>query len=154
MLTDKDIRVGNWFLANATYGNDKYVEVQNIYNDAINIYENYRDAVDVGVFIDRLTPIPITTNKLEECGMKKLPFLDTICYGFYYCRHRENEPHQTFAVVQSKKLPDEWEAVVQSNRNKMRVSLNSIQYIHQLQNLVFDITGTELKFNFGKVEST
>lgn len=114
----KELRINNWFNLN---GKDFYIDLKMLY--AISSGNPDYD-------LQKINPIPINKEWLEKFGFKKTRFsrwenynLITYGYGFMF---------------------GEWDKVILSMDESSEIFVHDVQYVHQLQNLYFALTGNEL----------
>lgn len=128
-LLEKNFRIGNFVKARTTY--DEYNVVKEIgFSDNQRGYYLRLEGVNHGVWLEHngenlILGIPITEEWLVNFGFEK---------GFYYkkgCLKLSTGSKRTLVRY------------VISNSES--VSIATIQYIHELQNLYFAITGAELE---------
>lgn len=100
-----------------------------MYSSKIQVNENkIRECVD---YPERFAPIKLTEEWLERFGFK-LPAHTWIGDKFHLSEYGEGSKHPNGGV---------W--VVAMNKNNAIIA--EIQYVHQLQNLYFALTGEELQ---------
>jgi len=83
-------------------------------------------------------PIPLTPEILEKAGFKW-----EIFYQGFYNKAMSNNSHSPYIILESS-LDGIYKIVMFRTSMKIGVSL---QYLHQLQNLYFSLTGEELNIN-------
>lgn len=135
MIKANELRLGNWLNGYdpSTMDHNKkgYFRVFNIEEDKINVWrvEGFPNEYATG------EPIPLTPQILERCGFEKgnMPF--TGDYGYII----EDKGAGYFIGL----IDNEQNGFMFHNPHFNR----SYKYLHQLQNLVFDLTGEELIFN-------
>lgn len=118
MIKPNELRIGNIVLVQG-----KPVKITGIIHD--NIY--FGSEFYVRVRLHQSEPIPLTPEILEKCGFK----LDVEVYeqaGFYPC-------------IIKNKMNEGW------RMDFGEYVTNELNYLHQLQNLYFALTGTELEIN-------
>lgn len=129
MIDAKELRIGNLF---KTHVCDNF-RIDEIYKDEDWFYCVKNNIGCNGSslygFVDDLQPIPLTEGLLLKCGFKKINHI----YGY------------SFFSMERKKSGaniDIYEAYSAIGGN---TSVPHIQFLHQLQNLYFALTGKELK---------
>jgi hypothetical protein len=136
MINVKDLRIGNWVKCGGfkrLYGEFKVAE---IYPDQITIEQKPYD----GFTVEEVEPIPLTPEILEKCGFVPNAIgqlaieilgidthLELITINDGYCYLNLNQ------IGEFSRCQD--------------ISINRIQYLYQLQNLYFALTGQELTYN-------
>lgn len=132
-----ELRIGNWI--DAMKGNffDRkgFVQVSSIDNYGINDWQDM--GASGSLLFDYINGIPLTPEILESCGFEKFSAIGLLkCYAIMI--DKENEIELLITVGQQyafMELPG-WQ-----NQN------NKLNYLHQLQNLYFALTGEELTVN-------
>lgn len=128
-----ELRIGNWVECNLGYITlrlriEEIIKTNNGY--AVRMNPNgihYAEAL-----IDRLNPIPLTEDILTKLGFEKVEYgyifgSMMLCYGRWLIN-----------------CPYNYELYV-SNKDAEYGIGQSIKYLHQLQNIYFDLIGEELK---------
>lgn len=117
-----ELRIGNWLLG----ANGKYLQV---------------DPYGISVIADESVdckPIPLTPEILEKCGFVK--WSNT----FLFIEMEKNTWVNQYLLIRFKN--SEINQVIAHNRRpNMGTLVNSISSLHQLQNIYFALTGTELE---------
>ena len=124
MSKAEDLRLNNW-VEIKDQGVKTYAQVEGI--------GNLQQVAGQLWSIEELEPIPLTEEWLKRFGFK-LPAHSWIGDKFHLSEYGEGSKHPNGGV---------W--VVAMNKNNAIIS--EIQYVHQLQNLYFAITGEELNQN-------
>lgn len=129
MIAVNEIRIGNWLQDRheVTEESGFYVQVESIMYKGINY--SYRDEEDEYLF-EHLHPIPLTPEILEKCGFvydnsHKINIGNGVTLEF--------DSDVFFKQINSEGVPS------------FVVMPIEIKYLHQLQNLIFALTGKELK---------
>ena len=119
MIQGNELRIGNW-----VFHNGKPLKITNVLNWCVNMEfgEASGDRNDE-INIDEISPFPVTKEVLVQCGFEISP------WG--YVRKSLND----FGVILNLRTFS-YEV---SGNNSVK-----IQYLHQLQNLYFALTGEEL----------
>ena len=123
MIQAKDLRIGNWVM----YDN-KIFEV-----DTISMEFPTLNTIEFGIGVvkwDKLNPIPLTEELLIKCGFKKINHIHG--YSFWAMGIKGGRP----------KID-----IYESRTEYMGYSVKHVQYLHQIQNLYFTLTGKELEIN-------
>lgn len=122
MIQAKDLRAGNLVFENTfNMGNGNYEGVPIVVNG------NIIKTIELSPTLHAYSPIPLSPDILERCGfvtVNKDKFSDKFAYAF-----KENEHHFKFYPPNTLY----WHGY----------PLN-VEYLHQLQNLYFALTGEEL----------
>ena len=124
MIQAKDLRIGNWVM----YDN-KIFEV-----DTISMEFPTLNTIEFGIGVvkwDKLNPIPLTEELLIKCGFKKINHIHG--YSFWAMGIKGGRP----------KID-----IYENYTLYMGYMVNHIKYLHQLQNLIFALSGEELEINF------
>lgn len=139
-----DIRIGNWVTTDLfpelPKEKNPYKEFQIV---AMNIgFDNSSVFSDVNYYpksvsLEKLKPIPLTPEWLERFGFNSELWINLNTHYFELIHTKENGVDWFYPVyAEINELSCEME---------QQVSLNRIQYVHQLQNLYFALTGDELE---------
>lgn len=133
MIKANELRIGNYILINS-----KISKIFNVSDEGVNMVIDTLGHFPINEFekLSDCTAIPLTPEILEKCGFKR----DTV----YFYRYSIG----SFNI--HKTLKDFKKADTKENRC-FRLALDlgeflktEIQYLHQLQNLYFALTGEEL----------
>lgn len=153
MIDVKELRIGNWVylpsLSKEAYGNERVrFLVEGIYKDEDGYkvlchcetkdgYSCTEDALP-----EEIEPIPLAEELLLKCGFKRA------FYGF----HNGIELYRmSFIFDEIVETKNEW--FLSMNHGKNAITCSPIRYIHQLQNIYFDLIGEELKVNYEQEKS-
>jgi hypothetical protein len=128
MIDAKELRVGNCVMDGA----GRIMVVENIQDRSINRLID-GDGVSGSYSLEGLQPMPLTPEILEKCGFDIPAFIRDISDGFFLTTDKmlgfrlqlEKDYKHIGYVCESLKL-------------------NHIAYLHQLQNLYYALTGTEI----------
>ena len=138
----QDLRIGNLIDRNG-----EIIEVKSIDDEGINGYNdegiggmNYSE---YGGRIEDLKPVLITEERLLKAGFsndKDICF--DICVDKPYVKW-----HQGFYIIRVMKHDNGWWVILDENKGSERggINLGTFHCIHQIQNIVFDLTGKELE---------
>ena len=136
MIEEKEIRIGNWFTHNSEWShrNDGKL-MKRPFSFCWESYDWYCLA-ECMLSLEQITPIPLTRELLIKNGFTE-----------------DNSVHlwlnlQTHYLELITAMDGYYPVYVQvpemSSENEQRVSLTRINYVHQLQNLIYALTGEEL----------
>lgn len=134
MINSNDLRIGNWVNCTKNSLSFEILELRELYVTLIkeNMSCNYSD----------LQPVPLTSEMLSSIGFKKV-----VCYYMeikkglnleiglnnpqneYYCLLRQSN--------RTTNMPNLYDDVV--------LFYSSLKYVHQLQNLYYTLTNSELE---------
>lgn len=142
LLEPKDLRIGNILDYDG-----KFVHVTNL---SLDIDDEYQETIGFCEWgktkneksdwnrslCDKLSPIPLTPEILEKCGFKKNGTFDK----------QFNNGNQIEIDLSDEYKGEVWLGGSDSCTNGMGFVANC-QYLHQLQNLYFALTGEELTVN-------
>lgn len=123
MIQANELRIGNWVEwvfpnRNNQPNKFQFCEIESIRTSLVGVLGS-------AYGYDQIQPIPLTPEILEKCGFE----FDTITFSKSYLLLAEGD--NGFDV---------WVGGLS------KVKLNPINYLHQLQNLYFALTGEELTF--------
>lgn len=132
-MTTQELRIGNY--VKLTY----MVEVTAISNDG----DCYYTPIDQEEYLDEFTdirhfePIPLTPEVLEACG-------------FEY-----DESNIKWKINKNSKFEFAWgeECGTQFNYSVCRRGVSHVNFLHQLQNLYYSLTGQELQIDIEKLKN-
>jgi hypothetical protein len=134
MIDPKELRVGNWL----QYKNTPF-EVEEIVIGGINMYQEGYSVYGFG----ECDTIPLIPEILEKCGFMDIPFQRGMAFI-----NLDSSPYDNRVLEYSKSTNNIYIVCSQGgegeeiNTTKM---LTQVKYLHQLQNLYFALTGSELK---------
>ena len=137
MIQANELRINNWISHN-----NNYVQVFEL-PYLIDLDENKEAYLVNSIWIDEYRPIPITPEILEKCGF------EIICH---FGEPQDNNPNMdaingTLCISKSVNK-GEWvfgfDSIFATKRNNF--VWGPIDYLHQLQNLYFALTGEELNY--------
>lgn len=118
-MKPQEIRIGNWVMGNKPYqwGLDDFADWYYDHNS-----HTYGDSVK---------PIPLTEEWLQKFGFEKKKYPNPRVWANRYVKDRFELGH-TFS------------GLIKNREHKYYHGGRDIQYVHQLQNLYFALTGEEL----------
>lgn len=127
MIQANDLRIGNLLKFN-----EETVDVESIGFDGVNLRGGYDWSIDCEFNYDELEPIPLTEDILLKCGFVKHKA------GIGGC--------DMWQGMDAWEMDDEWLFRGSPERGLKLIGYfnSNIQYLHQLQNLYFALTGSEL----------
>jgi hypothetical protein len=125
MIPANELRIGNWAYDNKLNGCIRFTSFHGLCN-----IENKPDDYD---------PIPLTPEVLEKCG-----FLDT---GTRYIGTPDEPIVWSSGYEEIRKDFGRYEYVLYSDEWDSNLKSITVDYVHQLQNIYFAITGEELTVN-------
>lgn len=131
-----ELRIGNLVGHNNPNLAPKYLTVLSIAKDGINFWPN-TDEPAVKIYLTTIEPIPFTPEILEKAGFKKQSKYNTPGVNDRYVY----EPN-SIALP----LDHEGGNLYYWNDAPLRIE-PSVRHVHELQNLIFALTGTELEIN-------
>lgn len=131
MITANELRVGNWVEEAPSWSKHKQnIQIESISDKGFNVsWEGEWDS-----FSD-LNPIPLTAEILEMAGFEK----EKHTGNFYY--KKKLAIHQTQGVATE--FIFNWPRV----HGMIGTPSTAFNFVHELQNLVFSLTGEELEIN-------
>ena len=116
MIQAKDLRIGNW--VNYHYSENETIPCKIDAQDIFNISNRYMDNHKIH------SPMPLTEELLIKCGFKKINHIHG--YSFWAMGIKGGRP----------KID-----IYESRTEYMGYSVKHVQYLHQIQNLYFTLTG-------------
>ena len=134
MINKSELRLGNWVFGHdpqsMSYGVKKYFQVDEISEDGINCWRVEGFDSEYATF----DPIPLTPEVLLAAGFQKNKWAEE------YSRSLFGDYSLSFDEVLTFKCDDDF----------YNYNLTQIKYLHQLQNLIHSLTGTELEIDLIK----
>lgn len=132
------MKTNEFRIGNLIYPNDENAtpyEIKGVMTDKV-FFGIDRMNEEMWQDIEEIEPIPLTEDMLNKMGFEKTKnkvVYDVVVYDFH--------GFQLNKVVNHK-----WDTYTNWNNNKNYITANgaAIQYVHQLQNLYFTLTGQEL----------
>jgi hypothetical protein len=130
MIQANELRIGNWFSYISKHGvwTTAYDKVESIHEKGINIYADSDygcSIIEPDFTFDYIQPIPITPEILEKAGFE-VSIDEYEIFDYVYLIHGMDKRFYLWFGIGE--YPTE----------------TFIQYVHQLQNLYFALTGEEL----------
>ncbi|MDO6389030.1 hypothetical protein Q4E40_02740 [Pontibacter sp. BT731] len=137
MLKDTELRLGN--ILQMEDDPEERVRVADIYKGVVNVKPLHPNSFEHEYPLDYLQGVPITEEELTRMGFKKdnRTLWLVVNGGDYYIE---------LDKVRGEWYPDYCQCPEFSSVPEQRINLSAIQYMHQLQNLYYVLTGEELTF--------
>ena len=138
----KELRIGNWVNIEAidlqidSIHSDNTIRLQ---SDDVN-HKNYSSGSIGCFYINRVTPLPLTEEWLVKFGFKTDGVTYDLQFPFVFHYGYRFSLYNTGNAVDFKRSG--W--AVRVFQSKQNIEIGRIQYVHQLQNLYFALTNTEL----------
>jgi hypothetical protein len=138
MIQANEFRLGNYILLDGKH----MARITTITETTItteNVHNKYQDGSSGDAWdttSDFLLPIPLTPELLEACGFKHWKFEQEISSFDFY---KKSENFELFIVHDAIKNEYQHQTFYYKNRS------NPVASLHQLQNLYYALTGTELE---------
>lgn len=123
-----ELRIGNYFMFGELRHKASYHDIANLYESAL------INKVPSGSY----KPIPLTEDWLLKFGFE---LKDDINNGFAKPINEEYGTEHYYLYVN----PKYFTTCLIDNKKPHEIFINSVKYVHQLQNLYFALTGEELK---------
>jgi hypothetical protein len=134
----QELRIGNWVEfrpdSHKRYNNQRQVKVVEIDRNGI-LADDGKVPIGLRFDSDALQPIPLSPEVLTACGFEKIGEDGYIIYEF----EDEKNPNEGFRV----EYEGEGYVYYYPSNTAMDVQIN---YLHQLQNLFYYLTGEELNY--------
>lgn len=135
MIKDTELRIGNWVTSD-----NKAIQISDIFDGGINRCNDNYECWPI-YDLKNLEPIPLTPEILEACGFKNT-------YGntdiFSKTTILLNEHPRTFHIIN---VPESgykgYQLTIERYEKGVPMDIE-LEYLHQLQNLYFALTGEEL----------
>ena len=127
MINANELRIGNWV---EDFG-DGYGKVEAIFGENVGSEDVLTTANTVPQPIETFSPIPLTPDILLACGIERT---GNLALNLWW----------RIGDVYLKNLNDGFEIIIND------FSISKLKNLHQLQNLYFALTGTELVYNPSK----
>lgn len=138
MIDVRELRIGNVFKTSDC----ENFRVGEIYKKEDGLYrtENDIDCNESFLYgvVEDLQPIPLTEELLVKCGMNEC---DDACFVRY--AYRNGKFKMNIMICGLKK----YILSINDIENRCQICNVEVKYLHQLQNIYFDLTGKELEVN-------
>lgn len=138
MIDVRELRIGNIFKTSDC----DYFRVGEVYKKEDGLYcvENGIDFNGSFLYgsVEDLQPIPLTEELLVKCGMNEC---DDACVVRY--SYRNGKFKMNIMICDQKK----YILFINNIENGCQICSIEVKYLHQLQNIYFDLTGKELEVN-------
>ena len=132
----KELRLGNWVKTTISRWRGQGFPILAIKGDRVS-FDKLNDGQYIWVMAENLKPIPLSPEIIEKCGFEK---------------HKNSNDYWTIWY-----LKNGWR-IQQAHNSEVSASVRSglfyysddfveVEYLHQLQNLYFALTGEELEVN-------
>lgn len=124
MIKANELRMGNWVKPTRPRYGERFIKVESVGLESVNIaFREYG--------IVELEPIPLTPEILEKCGFVK------------------DEQHECYVIWQSESnvAIEYFDGEVHLVGKSSAEPINNCIYLHQLQNLIYALTGEELQID-------
>jgi hypothetical protein len=144
-----ELRIGNWFQQDASNNNtiSRFFTVDEIkrYGVRSTYIRQDTNQPHTSLFsLDSIHPIPLTPEILEKCGFVMLHHLGKIQPTFQI--DSSFELHWANGILYLTFSQDNYDENIDLSEFIIERALPHIQYLHQLQNLYFALTGEELTY--------
>lgn len=140
MITTNELRVGNKLLFQRNSEIIEIITVAWVSDDSIGYKEEHEASYPKSP--NHFFGIPLTPEWLERCGFK---YLDSIISGRYFVQWADSNSEIAWYPVGQFISINTATGGEGEQSNYTEVSMKHIQYLHQLQNLYFALTGQELQ---------
>lgn len=137
MIDTKELRIGNYILYKGSKAKISGISLKHIL-----AYTFYKEAKtptsteNVSLNVEDCTPIPLAEELLLKCGMNECN--DDAIVRYIYC----NGKFKMSIVIHGLK---KYIVHIHNLENGEQICGKEILYLHQLQNIYFDLTGNELE---------
>jgi hypothetical protein len=136
-MKPNELRIGNW----VKLFNDEFNKIHVISKTAIQVEGGI---IGGEVFkLEQVQPIPLTPEILEKCGFDVVHKTNN-----HYAINDPNGIKDSHKISVFPTINNQWHIAFSDTLNGYNdyTPTTKIQYLHQLQNLVFALTGEELNF--------
>jgi predicted S18 family serine protease len=149
MINTSELRRGNWVYLNLNTGGELFCTVEEI--KAEELLLDFEGVKTRESYI-MVNPVGLSSEILERVGFTKADVYDEEIWFEIEAKNNKIEIAFYEDIEQSQKnYTDKLEKIrcyISNPYNAiLNVSINNIQYLHQLQNLYFSLTGQELQVN-------
>jgi len=135
MIQANELRIGNWYKPCSS----DYAIITEILSDRV--YAKYTDSI-FNTTYEYISPIPLTPEILDKCGFKKWGRDDMPRTLSYELGEMTIFPSNTFCDFDGYGFIHYKLSKFENNKDES--ARFKFQYLHQLQNLYFALTGEEL----------
>ena len=128
MIQANELRIGNWV---------NYIDINGLNPAQIQI-EDFINLKEDGEKDFAFFPIPLTPEILEKCGLKRHSYEMSGCEVWYlqdtsWRVARSYRDENEYKLWHERISPPTW-------------NLKTLKYLHELQNIIFALTGEELNY--------
>lgn len=146
-MNAKELRIGNY--VQDVEEIEKMLPVYGIESNYIRCGDS---AYSYPYLPEHLKGIPLTPKLLEKCGFENTGMYEnekrvSDCWAMPYKRQIEDESRQRIFIVPYPLTEIKYAFSVENAENDFRIAIAAIQYLHQLQNLYYALTNTDLTIN-------
>lgn len=142
MINKSELRIGN-IVQDTGFRVTSYCTIEELGRWIARLHSITED-IPLALEYAKITPIPLSPELLEACGFELVEGIvgqyelrtDRFYFSFY-------EGKNDIMIHDMKQI----------NTLARGIADLKIEYLHQLQNLVYDLTGAELSINFEKVKA-
>ena len=129
MIKANELRIGNWV---------NYIDINGLNPAQIEI-EDFINLKEDGEKDFAFSPIPLTPEILEKCGFEKELFEMSGCEVWHV-------PNTLWRIARSYRDENEYK-LWHERISPPTWNLKTLEYLHELQNIIYALTGKEIKFN-------
>lgn len=144
MIAANELRIGNWVKSIVLHGSH-FLKFKR-FDEDLKIAFFYKE--NIGAYIEHIAPIPLTTEILEKCGFYIIHHLGKLQPTLYIDKYQElyfNFDNGVPICVYDCENDNTDENIELASFFTEKV-FRHINHLHQLQNLYFALTNTELTY--------
>jgi len=149
MIKTNELRVGNWVLHHQSP-----LQIESIWRTGINATPSQSYGmceIEPDAEFEVIEPIRLTPEILDKCGFEQRPIDTEVCYCLPYKRPLSKEAKHDLVLLDyafaSEEHKGEYAAAIREHDRDIQFAITMVKYLHQLQNLYFSLTGTDLNYN-------